>query len=724
MKKLLLLFLLGSPLCYGQRNFTIQETVFGARQFAPQNLTLTQWIPKEQAFTQLDASYQKLQIRDAANNWQPKDLLTCNELAEAIKTSLHDTTSVKLSYFPTDYQWANENSFNFTYSNAGQNYYLQYDVSSRKATLQAKTPLSATNPELSANRSRVAFLIENNIMIHDGSSTIAVTQDSVDGIVNGSDYTHRQEFGINKGMWWSPDSEKLLYYRKDETMVSQYPLIQWSARVANAKDIRYPMAGMKSEEVTLLVYDCSTKSRTTLKTGEPKEQYLTLCTWDPSGKYVYVGLLNREQNHLKLNKYDASSGELVKTLLEERSSSWVEPLHALHFLPNKNDQFLYQTDKDGFNQLYLYNTEGKLIRSLGHADVIVESLGDFTADGKKISYIGITNNGLDRQLFQVDLGNGKTVQLTHEPGMHQASISTDGTYILDQYSSQTVPNRITIRNTRNDKTNLILAAANPFEGKIKLPKIEQLSLLSADGKTPLNGRIIYPADFDATQKYPVMVYLYGGSHAQLVQNRWLFGAGYFDLYMAQQGYVVFTMDNRGSDARGRDFTRVTHRQLGQAEMADQMKGIEFLKSQPFVDQTRIGLFGWSFGGFMTTSLMVHHPGIFHTAVAGGPVIDWKFYEVMYGERYMDTPQENPDGYKNVSLLDKASQLKGNLLIIHGAQDPVVVQQHSMEFIEACIKAGKQVDYFLYPTHEHNVMGKDRIHMYEKIAQYFDLHLKR
>ncbi|MFD2969787.1 S9 family peptidase [Sphingobacterium bambusae] len=724
MKKLLILFLLGSSLSYGQRNFTIQETVFGARQFAPQNLTLTQWIPKERAFTQLDASYQKLQIRDAASNWEAKDILTSKELAEALRTSLNDTSEVKLSYFPTDYQWADKNSFYFTYNSATQHYFLRYDVSNRSVKIQAKTPLSATNAELSADRRKVTYLVGNNIMINDGSSTIAVTQDSVDGIVNGSDYTHRQEFGINKGMWWSPDNEKLLYYRKDETMVSKYPLIQWADRVASVKDIRYPMAGMKSEEVTLLVYDSKTKNHITLQTGEPKEQYLTLCTWDPSGKYIYVALLNREQNHLKLNKYQASNGELVKTLFEEQSNSWVEPLHALQFLPNKNDQFLYQTDKDGFNQLYLYDTEGKLIRSLGHADVIVESLGDFSADGKKISYTGITNSGLDRQLFQVELNSGKTVQLTHESGMHQASTSADGNYVLDQYSSQTVPNRINVSNTKNNQTTVILEASNPFDGKIKLPKIEAVSLISADGQTPLNGRIIYPPDFDATKKYPVMVYLYGGSHAQLVQNKWLYGAGYFDLYMAQQGYIVFTMDNRGSDARGRDFTRVTHRQLGKAEMADQLKGIDFLKTKSFVDQTRLGIFGWSFGGFMTTSFMVHHPEVFRTAVAGGPVIDWKFYEVMYGERYMDMPQENPEGYKSTSLLDKASQLKGNLLIIHGAQDPVVVQQHSMEFIEACIKAGKQVDYFLYPTHEHNVMGKDRVHMYEKIAQYFDLHLKR
>ena len=308
--------------------------------------------------------------------------------------------------------------------------------------------------------------------------------------------------------------------------------------------------------------------------------------------------------------------------------------------------------------------------------------------------------------------------------MHNASLSSDGTMILDQFSNLNTPNEISILNFKNKMANIpLVKAENPFTGKIDLPKIEFVTLTSPDGTTPLNGRIIYPTNFDATKKYPVMLYVYGGSHAQLVTNRWLGGAGYFDLYMAQQGYVVFTLDNRGSDARGKKFCEVTHRNLGVNEMEDQMKGIEFLKSKAFVDAEKIGVFGWSYGGFMTTSLMTKHNETFKVGVAGGPVMDWKYYEIMYGERYMDMPQENQEGYDKTSLLNKANDLKGRLLIIHGAQDPVVVQQHSMNFVEACIKAGKQVDYFLYPNHEHNVGGKDRIHMYAKIADYFNIHLK-
>jgi len=483
------------------------------------------------------------------------------------------------------------------------------------------------------------------------------------------------------------------------------------------------MTGMKSEEVTLTIYDTQTDEYIPLKTGEPKEQYLTSVSWDPSNRYVYVGVLNRGQDHLQMNQYDAKTGLLVKTLFEETSSSWVEPQHPLAFLPKHPEQFIYQTDRDGYNQLYLYSNQGQLIRHLGFQDVVVTDFQGFNDKGTKAFYIGAVNQGMERHLFEVDLQHGKTTQLTQTHGTHTASMSKSGRYILDQYSNLSSPNEIQIIKTKNKQVTNILSSKNPFLNQINLPKIEFKTFMAADGTTPLNARITYPSNFDSNKQYPVMAYLYGGSHAQLVTDKWLGGVGFFDLYMAQNGYLVFTLDNRGSDARGRDFTRVTHRRLGEVEMADQLVGINYLKSLSYVDSERMGIFGWSFGGFMSSSMMTKHNDIFKAAVAGGPVMDWKYYEIMYGERYMDTPEENPEGYEKASLLNKTDRLNGHLLIIHGAQDPVVVQQHSMAFIQKCIEGGKQVDYFLYPQHEHNVLGKDRIHMYDKIAKYFNLYLK-
>ena len=725
MKKIsfLSVFLLVGITAFAQKNLTIEEATFGQyRNFAVENIVAPQWRKDTKMVTYLDNSYSKLLSKSEEGNWAETTLLTKDELQNALKSKF-SSDEFQLRMFPYSYSWIDKNTLEFEVAGKNSKYLIQFDVAKKEVKNGFAFSSEGRNQTISADGKNTAWLDDNNIKITTTSGTTAVTSDENKGIVNGSDYTHRQEFGIDRGMWWSPKSDKLAFYKKDETMVADYPLIDFGARIATTKNIKYPMAGEKSEEVTLVIYDLNSKKSLTLQTGEPKEQFLTCITWEPSGKFVYVGVLNREQNHLKLNKYDALTGALVKTLFEEKASTYVEPLHDLTFLPNSSSEFLYRSEKDGFEQFYLYNTDGKLVRKLGFKDVVVTSLLDFDKDGKNLFYIGTTNNGLDRQFFKVELKSGKTTQLTTISGFHNGSISSDGTLLFDQYSNVTTPNDINIVNLKSNKSTSLVKATNPYLGKTNLPKMELVTITSADGKTPLNGRLIYPANFDANKKYPVMVYVYGGPHAQLVTNKFLGGATLFDYFMAQNEYVVFTVDNRGSDARGRDFEHVIHRNLGVNEMADQMKGIDFLKSKSFVDQEKIGVYGWSFGGFMTTSLMLNHNDVFKVGVAGGPVIDWSYYEIMYGERYMDMPKENQAGYDNNNLTKKANQLKGKLLMIHGAQDPVVVQQNSMEFIEACIKAGKQVDYFLYPTHEHNVGGKDRVHLNQKIADYFNLHLK-
>jgi len=725
MKKITFLsvFLLVGITAFAQKNLTIEEATSGQyRAFAVENIVGPQWRKDTKTVTYLDKTYSNLLAKSEGGNWAETTLLTKDELQNALKSKF-SSDEFQLRMFPYSYSWIDKNTLEFEVDGKNSKYLIQFDVAQKSVKNGFAFSQEGRNQIISSDGKNTAWLDDNNIKITNGSVTISVTSDENKGIVNGSDYTHRQEFGIDRGMWWSPKNDKLAFYRKDETMVAGYPLIDFGARIAKSKDIKYPMAGEKSEEVTLVIYDVNSKKSLTLQTGEPKEQYLTSITWEPSGKFVYVGLLNRGQDHLKLNKYDASTGTLVKTLFEEKASTYVEPLHDLTFLPNSSTEFLYRSEKDGFEQFYLYNTDGKLVIKLGFKDVVVTSMLDFDKDGKNLFYIGTTNNGLDRQFFKVDLKSGKTTQLTSTSGTHSGSISSDGTLLFDQFSSVTTPNDINIVNLKSNKSTSLFKATNPYVGKTNLPKMELVTITSADGKTPLNGRFIYPANFDANKKYPVMVYVYGGPHAQLVTNKFLGGATLFDYYMAQNDYVVLTVDNRGSDARGRDFEHVIHRNLGVNEMADQMKGIEFLKSKSFVDQNKIGVYGWSFGGFMTTSLMLNHNDVFKVGVAGGPVIDWSYYEVMYGERYMDMPQENQAGYDNNNLTKKADKLKGRLLMIHGAQDPVVVQQNSMEFIQACIKAGKQVDYFLYPTHEHNVSGKDRVHLNQKIADYFDVHLK-
>jgi dipeptidyl-peptidase 4 len=312
--------------------------------------------------------------------------------------------------------------------------------------------------------------------------------------------------------------------------------------------------------------------------------------------------------------------------------------------------------------------------------------------------------------------------LSQGSGTHSAKLSPNGNYIIDTYSSQVTPRKIWVINNKDGKVaQTLLTSKNPV-ADYALGEVTIFPIKADDG-TDLYTRMITPPNFDKNKKYPVVVYVYGGPHLQLVTNSWLGGANLWMQLMAQKGYIVFTLDPRGTSGRGLEFEQETFRQLGTVEIADQLRGVEYLKSLPYVDADRMGIHGWSFGGFMTTSMMLKSPDTFKVGVAGGPVIDWNYYEIMYTERYMDSPEQNPEGYKNANLLNYVKNLKGKLLMIHGTVDDVVVWQHSLAFIKKAVDEGILLDYFVYPGHPHNVIGKDRVHLMRKVTQYLDDNLK-
>ncbi len=529
---------------------------------------------------------------------------------------------------------------------------------------------------------------------------------------------HRNEFGINGGIFWSSNGMSLAFYRKDESMVTDYPLVNINKRVAELENIKYPMAGMKSHHVTVGVYSIESKEKMYLKTGLPKEKFLTNISWSPDGKYIGIAELNREQNHMHYNLYNSADGELVKTLFEEKSEQWVEPENPALYLPGSNSKFVWQSERDGFNHLFLYDINKGYLGQLTKGEWVVTGNLGFDKKAKYVFVEGTKDNVMNRNLYRVSLRSGKIEKLTNTQGFHYVVLSDSKTKVIDNYSNLNTPRVIELYNISSKKQTVLFKANNPLVD-YNFGKVELGTLKSADGETDLNYCMVLPADFDPGKKYPVVVYVYGGPHAQLVKNSWLGGARYWQLYMAQNGYICFTMDNRGTPDRGCQFEKVIHRQLGECEAEDQFEGVKFLKSLPYVDQERIGVHGWSFGGFMTINLMEKYPDVFKVGVSGGPVTDWKYYEIMYGERYMDMPDENPEGYEKTNLNLRVDSLKGRLLVIHGAIDPTVVWQHSLQFIEHCIKKRKQVDYFVYPRHEHNVLGPDRVHLMEKVTRYFN-----
>lgn len=606
---------------------------------------------------------------------------------------------------------------------------------------ETKVLLSAASPYVCYNwktgevtkRDDIKVDGEANIDFHTGSGNVACTVGN-NLYVNGQQVTnepagivcgqtvHRNEFGISKGTFWSPQGNKLAFYRMDESMVTEYPLVDITARIGEVNKVRYPMAGMTSHQVKVGIYNPTDKSTIYLQTGDPTDRYFTNISWSPDEKSLFLIEVNRDQNHAKLCEFNTEDGKLIGIIYEEKHPKYVEPEHPIIFLPWDEEQFIYQSEKDGFNHLYLMNRKGEM-KALTSGEWLVQEVVGFNAKKKEVIIISTERSPLQSDIYSVNVNNGKRQWLGEVDGVHRAQLSASGTYLIDTYQTPEDARVIEIRATNGKgKVHQLLKAENPYKDFI-MPRIEMGTMKAADGVTDLHYRIMKPADFDPNKTYPAIVYVYGGPHAQMVTNGFLHGARGWDIYMANKGYIMLSIDNRGSDNRGLEFENATFRKLGIEEGKDQAKAAEWLASLPYVDKNRIGVHGWSFGGHMTTALMLRYPDIYRVGVAGGPVIDWALYEVMYGERYMDTPESNPEGYKKADLTQRAGDLKGRLQIIIGANDPVCVPQHSISFLRACIDAGTQPDYFIYPGDGHNMFGRDRVHLYTRITRYFEDYLK-
>ena len=570
----------------------------------------------------------------------------------------------------------------------------------------------------SENRAH-AELRNNNIVWIDAEGKEHIVTNFADKNIVCGQSVSRNEFGISGGLFPAPDNSLLAFYQKDETNVTTFPLLDITSRTGSLVEIKYPMNGMASEHVKVGVYDTSTQKVVYLNvTDFDEERYLTNISWSPDSRVLYVQVLNRAQKDMHLNAYCAKTGAFIKTILTEKNDRWVEPQNPLRFIDN--DRFIYATDnRDGYKNLYLHTLSKGTTERLTKVDADVKYVAH---NDKAVFYYSAEVSPVEQHLFSLSLRNGKTQQLTRGEGWHNCQISPDGKHFSDNYSSLNVPRVVAVGSTDGKFYREMFRAEDPSKG-FNYSTIELGSVKSADGKYNNHYRLIKPLDFDENKKYPVILYVYGGPHSQMVRNTFQAELRRWEMYMAQRGYVVFVMDNRGTLNQGCEYEKAIHRQCGKCEMEDQMAGLQWLLSHKWTDKERVGVHGWSYGGFMTISLMTHYPEVFKVGVAGGPVIDWKWYEVMYGERYMETEATNSEGFAATSLIPQAKNLKGKLLICQGAIDDVVVWQHSLSFIDKCIVEGVPVDYFPYPRSKHNVHGKWRVHLMQKATDYFEDYLR-
>lgn len=709
-----------------KKSYTLEDVIPGGNNYfnlVPKNIPGLQWWGDVCVRTDVE-NIVTINVR----NGKETVLVTLDEVNEALlngEKPFQPTQELKQlrTLMGASLPWGDQKVITFRQGN----YMIWYDFGQKKISNLFRLNEKAANLDFCKENGYVAYTVGSNLCIaYEGEKDLQINPDEKKAdpmdIVYGQ-AVHRNEFGIYKGTFWSPKGNCLAFYRMDQSMVTAYPQVNTTTRIATLEPDKYPMAGMTSHKVTVGVYHIQSGKTIYLQAGDPTDRYFTNISWSPDEKSIYVIELNRDQNHSQLVRYNAETGAKEAMLFEETHPKYVEPQHPIVFLPWDSNQFIYWSQRDGFHHLYLYNKEGQLIKQLTQGDWLVQDILGFNTARKEMIIASTEISPLQTNIFSLNVKTGKRTLLGQQDGTHSARLSASGTYLIDNFTSFNVPREISILPTNGKAGVNLLTATDPMKEQYNLPEITLGTIKAADGKTDLYYRLIKPVNFDPNKKYPAIIYVYGGPHAQLIHNNRFYDARGWDLYMAQKGYVMLTVDSRGSDNRGLEFENCTFRQLGVEEMKDQVEGAKFLQSLPYVNADKIGVHGWSFGGFMTTNLMLTYPEIFKVGVAGGPVIDWQYYEVMYGERYMDTPQTNPEGYKNSNLKLKAGNLKGRLEVIIGGADPTCVPQHSYTFLRACIDAGTHPDFFVYPEDGHNMMGRDRVHLHEHITRYFEDHLK-
>ena len=712
---LLILLAVTMSLQAQKKNFTMAEAVNGmSTSLALKNMKQLQWAGGDDYYSYVVSNdSEKTVYVVSPSDFAPVELTSL----EILNTALDQKGIKTLKSLPT-ISFKSRNSFYFTQDDK----IVACDLSgsSLKMDVIAKLPPNADPVHIDTSSMSVAYISNDNLFVNfNGDKPIQLTKDGSRSIVYG-DSIHRNEFGIDDAMFWSPTGKFLAFYRMDQSMVEDYPIVNWNETPATVKLIKYPFAGRTSHRVTVGVYNSETGKTIYLDTEGPKDQYLATVTWSPDEKSIYVSVLNRDQNHLKLNRYNALTGNFEKTIFEEKSDKYVEPQHALYFPEGNPDQFVWWSQRDGFMHLYLY-TNDILTRQLTKGDWVVNEVLGYNKKTQEIIFTSSKESPMQKNVYSVNINTAEMKTISKTFATHAAQLSRSGNYLIDNYAGREIPRAIDIVDIKKDQSKRILTAANTLE-QYNTARVQLVTIITEDG-TKLYGKLIYPINFDSTKKYPTIVYLYNGPHLQLNRDVFPYSGNLWYDYMAQHGYVMFVVDGRGSSNRGFKFESIIHRQLGTVEMEDQLAGVKYLKALRFVDTTRLGVHGWSYGGFMTTSLMLRHPGVFKCAVAGGPVMDWGMYEVMYTERYMDTPEQNPEGYKANVLTDKVKNLKGKLMLIHGTDDDTVVWEQSMRFLKKCVDEGVQIDYFVYPGHPHNVRGKDRVHLMQKITDYFEVNLR-
>jgi dipeptidyl-peptidase 4 len=612
------------------------------------------------------------------------------------------------------------------YRHSTASYYFIYDLITKTLTplnLETKQRLASFSPD----GFRVAFVAKNNLYIYEieNNRVQEVTFDGAkNNIINGAtDWVYEEEFGFDKAYEWSPDGTKLVYMKFDETEVKEFLMPIYGTLYPTENRFKYPKAGEKNSIVSVFVYDCLTNTQKPVELGINPDQYIPKITWTNDNQYVLVLKLNRLQNHISLIKVSVNgrpqAGLAVTTILEEKSDTYIDASDQIIEVLNNNTHFAWISDKDGFRHIYLYDLEGKEIKQLTNGNWDIDEYLGFDKKTNKIYYTSSEVSSTDRNLYSIDINTNKISILTPEKGTHKITFSKDFSLFIDHFSNSNTAANYTLYNNSGKKIREILNNED-LNKKIKslnVPQKEFFTIKTTEG-IELNAWQIKPHNFDENKKYPVLMFVYGGPGSQTVVNKWQGHGTYWYHYLAQQGYIVVSVDNRGTGAKGRDFKNITYQQLGKYETQDQIFAAKEISKWKYVDAKKIAIQGWSYGGYMSSLCITKGADIFKAAIAVAPVTNWRFYDSIYTERYMRTPQENPDGYDDNSPINHVDKLRGKYLLVHGTADDNVHFQNSAEMVNALIEANKHFDFYMYPNKDHGIHGGiSRYHLYTKMTNF-------
>ncbi|WP_396193012.1 S9 family peptidase [Flavobacterium sp.] len=714
-KKLLALFILTSFSVIAQQKISVEEIYTGA--FRTKGMDALQSMKITNQYTVLNS--------DRTSRTQQIDLYDFATLKKV--STLIDTKSYKdLSEGIDSYTFSNDEKQILIANNTSPifrhsftaTYYL-YNLATKELT---KVLENVQEPTFSPDGTKIGYAKENDLFIYDIASK-AITQVTNDGkkneIINGiTDWVYEEEFAFVRAFDWSSDSKKLAFIRFDESKVLQFSMDMYQKDLyPTSQTFKYPKAGEKNSEVSLHIFEVGSKAAKKINLGNYSDFYIARMKWTNDANVLSAQVLNRHQDNLDLIFVDGTTGT-AKVVLNEKDKAYVDVTDNLTFL--KDNSFIWTSEKDGFNHIYLYDKTGKLKNQVTKGKWEVTSYYGFDEKTKTVFYQSVENGSTVRDVYKISLDGKKKVKLSSQVGTNGATFSPDFTYYINTYSSVTTPPTYTLNSSKDGKQAQEIVNNTSLVEKIKkydLPTKEFFELTTEKGHK-LNAWMIKPKDFDANKKYPVFMYQYSGPGSQEVANNWLDTNDMWFMMLSQQGYITVCVDGRGTGYKGADFKKCTQKELGKFEVEDQIDAAKVIGNYAYVDKSRIGIFGWSYGGFMSSNCLFKGADVFKMAIAVAPVTNWRFYDSVYTERYMQTPQENASGYDENSPINHVSKLKGNFLLIHGTADDNVHVQNSMQMIEALVQANKQFDWAIYPDKNHGIYGgKTRIQLFNKMTNY-------